>query len=98
MHQFCDEPLELGALILLRVGDDVALEPVAPREAFTALMSNSVIVGLLNFFTDRAAQEAHFTAVSQLAQSGRVFSLTRPRDLALLDDQVQLILKNVAEE
>ncbi|HEX8207072.1 MAG TPA: hypothetical protein VF587_13510 [Solirubrobacteraceae bacterium] len=83
-------PLPLAAVALLgpRRGTAPHLEPVAPLDALTALMPNTM-------HALRASQAAAFRGAAALARSVPVFRATLPDDLAAAPDHAESLLRDV---
>lgn len=82
-ERFASEPVELGALYVLAEGDEPAVRPLDPQEAFASLVANSYAADLLEATGTR---ERHFNQVTELCRRVPVRALATGRPLARVRD------------
>ncbi|MCU4974876.1 hypothetical protein OB955_19335 [Halobacteria archaeon AArc-m2/3/4] len=94
-YQYVDEvpdPAPLKGCYLLRDGEPLSLERLAPRDQLFELVSNTYTVGLLS---DTEATPTHFQQCSTIVETTPFHVLRRPRDHHQLPSLVELVAEDL---
>lgn len=90
-ESFAADPLPLGAVYILSAGDELAIEPLLPKEALLALIRNLFIVGFGSEFSRATEDNTSFLQCAELARRIPVRLLHRQVDLTALSQLVELV-------
>ena len=83
--------IPLRTIYRLSLGDQVAVEPIAPQQAFLTLMRQAYLRRLIE---PTAAAAWYMKACSTIADSAGIYHLRRPRDFALFPQIIQYVEEN----
>ena len=86
--------LPLRTIYRLSLGDHVAVEPIAPQQAFLTLMRQAYLRRLIE---PTAAAAWYMKACSTIADSVGIYHLRRPRDFSLFPQIMQYVEENYAD-
>ncbi|WP_284124781.1 phosphoenolpyruvate carboxykinase (ATP) [Parerythrobacter aestuarii] len=91
-----DRPVPLAAIYALEFGDELSIERLKGGGAATSVLKETIYRPRFLEAMGRLAEQAVYAA--QIAGSVPVYRLTRPRDLALLDDVCERVLAEMRVE
>jgi len=83
--------IPLRTIYRLSLGDHVAVEPIAPQQAFLTLMRQAYLRRLIE---PTAAAAWYMKACSTIADNAGIYHLRRPRDFALFPQIIQYVEEN----
>jgi hypothetical protein len=86
--RFHVDPVSLGCLYVLEVGDSLAIEPLDRRDAFSELVRHTYF---LRYLESSGATVRHFDHCASLVRRVKVFRIVRPPSLGLLDATATLV-------
>ncbi len=93
---FSQTALPLRRLYVLAEGDDTRIEPLAPSDAFVALLRNSYMVQAENVLEATGTKSLHFRQCAQLPASVPIFRIQRRWSLEALPELAELIERDQA--
>ena len=88
---FSQTALPLRRIYVLGEGDDTRIEPLAPSDAFVALLRNSYMVQAENVLEDTGSKPLHFRQCAQLPACVPIFSVKRRWSLDALPELAERI-------
>jgi hypothetical protein len=97
VDRFFEHPLPLRRIYVLAEGSSVQIRPLKPQEAIAKLVGNSYIPMVMGeAFTRSQGVALHIQQCGRLVRDIPVYSLERPRSLALLSAVAHLVEEDLA--
>jgi hypothetical protein len=97
VDRFLENPVPLRRVYVLAEGSSLQIKPLKPQEAIAKLVGNSYIPMVVGKTFMRSQGVAlHIQQCARLVRDVPIYSLERPRSLALLSEVAQLVEEDLA--